>query len=57
VTKIRRRKLRRIVSSEPKPQRAKATVTEVDASHASPRSQLEIIAKVIAEAARFESKN
>jgi pimeloyl-ACP methyl ester carboxylesterase len=37
--------------------RANATITEVDASHASPLSQPNLIAKVIAEAALFEFKN
>jgi hypothetical protein len=38
-------------------QRIKATITEVDESHASPLSQPDLIAKVIAEAASFEFKN
>jgi pimeloyl-ACP methyl ester carboxylesterase len=38
-------------------QRAKATATEVDASHASPISQPDLIAKVVAEAARLAFKN
>jgi pimeloyl-ACP methyl ester carboxylesterase len=37
--------------------RANATITEVYASHASPLSQPDLIAEVIAEAARFEFKN